>query len=187
VVTVSADGAARIWDARTGRALAEPLQYESDVYSAQFSADGTQVVTVSVDGIARIWDAEKGRALTEPWWPKHEGFLLVFTPDYSRAAMMNRNGEITVWKESNRTEPLVLPVYGLVSGRVSAEFSADGKRLLAADFWGAVNVYEAVRKTRSRNPALAWLLADRTTRPISPYSSRTMTEHVSLVLGSAAL
>ena len=71
MVTASADNTARVWDARSGQPLTEPLQHEGSVHSASFSPDGTRVVTASSDNTARVWDARSGQPLTEPL--KHEG------------------------------------------------------------------------------------------------------------------
>ncbi|MGH8570469.1 MAG: hypothetical protein ACREXU_21310, partial [Gammaproteobacteria bacterium] len=56
VVTASRDKTARVWDARSGKVLTEPLRHEREVTSAQFSPDGTRVVTASRDTTARVWD-----------------------------------------------------------------------------------------------------------------------------------
>ena len=64
------------WDARSGKALSEPLRHEGWVRSAPFSPDGTRVVTASGDKAARVWDvftvspsdAEIVASLAERWW-----------------------------------------------------------------------------------------------------------------------
>ena len=53
-------------DPQTGKQLTEPLQHDGDVYSAQFSPDGTRVVTDSVDKTTRVWDAQSGKQLAVP-------------------------------------------------------------------------------------------------------------------------
>jgi WD40 repeat protein len=56
IVTASADGTARVWNART-RALVTLLRTPGSaaVNSAAFSPDGQRVVTASSDGVARVW------------------------------------------------------------------------------------------------------------------------------------
>ena len=56
IFTASWDYTARVWDARTGQPLGEPLQHTNSVLNAQFSPDGLRVVTASADGTARVWD-----------------------------------------------------------------------------------------------------------------------------------
>jgi hypothetical protein len=56
VVTASLDGAARVWDAATGRPVSEPLRHGGKVFHARFSPDGQRVLTASADGTARVWE-----------------------------------------------------------------------------------------------------------------------------------
>ena len=66
VVTASNDKTARVWDARSGQPLTEPLKHEEGVYSASFSPDGTRVVTASGDKTARVWDARTASPSPSP-------------------------------------------------------------------------------------------------------------------------
>jgi len=59
VLSNSADGTARLWDARTGAEIAV-LRHSSWVSSAKFSPDGRRIVTTANDGLVAIWDAESG-------------------------------------------------------------------------------------------------------------------------------
>jgi hypothetical protein len=66
-VTASYDNTARVWDARTGQPLAEPLRHAGFLLSAQFSPDGQWVVTASDDNTARVWD-EPRPVVPVPLW-----------------------------------------------------------------------------------------------------------------------
>ena len=55
VLTASADGTARLWDAATGQYFGMLLSHRGPVNSARFSPDGRHVVTASDDGTARLW------------------------------------------------------------------------------------------------------------------------------------
>lgn len=57
VVTASADGTARVWDAATGASAGELRGHYKSVNSALFSPDGKHIVTGSDDASVRIWDA----------------------------------------------------------------------------------------------------------------------------------
>jgi hypothetical protein len=61
VVTVSADSNARLWDARTGRPLSDPLAHGGEIFSIEFSPDGRRVLTASQDKTAVVWDVADGR------------------------------------------------------------------------------------------------------------------------------
>jgi hypothetical protein len=63
VVTAGADRVAHVWNAATGELLCNPLQHKSDVTSASFSQDGSQIVTTSADNTARLWDARNEQSL----------------------------------------------------------------------------------------------------------------------------
>ncbi|TMQ07028.1 MAG: hypothetical protein E6J91_36620, partial [Deltaproteobacteria bacterium] len=63
LVTAGEDRTARIWDARTGRALAVLAGHTRWIWVARFSPDGARVVTASLDGTARLWDAATGRLI----------------------------------------------------------------------------------------------------------------------------
>jgi WD40 repeat protein len=56
VVTASADATARLWDAKTGGAIAILSGHDAAVLGTAFSPDAVRVVTASADKTARIWD-----------------------------------------------------------------------------------------------------------------------------------
>src|SRR5439155_8420979 len=61
-VAASDNGAARLFDPKTGRVL-HLLRHSEPVVSVSFSPDGALVLTASLDGTARIWNARTGRLL----------------------------------------------------------------------------------------------------------------------------
>lgn len=57
IVSGSRDNTVRIWDAKTGQPIGEPLQgHQADVDSVSFSPDGTRIVSGSLDNTVRIWE-----------------------------------------------------------------------------------------------------------------------------------
>ncbi|KIJ38365.1 hypothetical protein M422DRAFT_176825, partial [Sphaerobolus stellatus SS14] len=57
IVSGSGDKTIRIWDAKTGEAVGEPLQgHKGTVWAVAFSPDGKHIVSSSDDQTIRIWD-----------------------------------------------------------------------------------------------------------------------------------
>jgi WD40 repeat protein len=56
IVTASEDNTARVWEASTGKELAQLQGHTAWVRSAAFSPDGTRIVTASEDNTARVWE-----------------------------------------------------------------------------------------------------------------------------------
>jgi WD40 repeat protein len=64
IVTASADGTARIWEATTGRRITMLRGHDDTVWSAAFSSNIARIVTASADRTVRIWNAMTGREIT---------------------------------------------------------------------------------------------------------------------------
>jgi WD40 repeat protein len=56
VVTCSEDASIRIWDAKSGQQIGDPIQGHEDwVRSAAFAPEGERIISASGDGTARVW------------------------------------------------------------------------------------------------------------------------------------
>jgi len=113
IITVSDDGAARLWDADTGKPIGESLRgHEHGVTSAAFSPDGKRIVTASLEDV-RQWDAETGTPIGEPL--RRPGGLTsaAFSPDGKRIVIASledvrqwdrrlRQGAAPRWRCSSR-------------------------------------------------------------------------------------
>jgi dipeptidyl aminopeptidase/acylaminoacyl peptidase len=141
VVTASYDRTARVWDARTGQPVTEPLRHERGVWSAQFSPDGQLVLTTSYEKEARVWDARTGQPVTERL--RHEGWVLSaqFSPDGQRVVTASSDNTARVW-DARTGQPLTEPLRheGEVS---SAQFSPDGQRVVTASADKTARVWDA--------------------------------------------
>ena len=158
VVTASSDYTARVWDARSGQPLTEPLQHEGGVISASFSPDGTRVVTASSDNTARVWDARSGQPLTEPL--KHEQLVnsASFSPDGTRVVTASKDKTARVW-DARSGQPLTEPLKHeqLVN---SASFSPDGTRVVTASDDFTARVWD-IASDQSSAPAWVSSLFDQ--------------------------
>src|ERR1017187_7585100 len=94
VVTASADHPAQVWDAASGKHLAEMDGHP--VHTAVFSPDGQRVVTVSADHPAQVWDAASGKQLAE--MDGHPVHTAVFSPDGQRVVTVSTDHAARVWE-----------------------------------------------------------------------------------------
>ena len=62
IVTTGENGAARVWDARTGRGLYALKGHRGEVFKGEFSPDGKYLTTSGEDQTVRVWEVESGRA-----------------------------------------------------------------------------------------------------------------------------
>ena len=143
VVTASADGTARVWDAE-GRGEPVVLKgHEREVRSATFSPDGRRIVTASKDLTARVWDAE-GRGEPVVLRGHERGVLSAsFSPDGRRVLTASEDGTARVWDAEGRGEPVVLRGHQAGVGVRSASFGPDGRRVLTASGDGTARVWDA--------------------------------------------
>jgi WD40 repeat protein/tetratricopeptide (TPR) repeat protein len=149
---VSAEGAARVWDAETGAPVGPPLLHAGALSSADFSPDGRRVVTAGTDGTARVWDAANGRPVGEPVphdLPLGHAF---FGPAGDRVLTVGLSGEDSVLQIRDlRTAGTLWPGDVLPFWRLYLGLSADRA-------WFATGVGE--------KPARVWDL--ETGRPVTP-------------------
>ena len=181
LVTTSFDETARVWDAQTGHPLTKPLRHGHQVICAQFSPDGKRVVTGSYDFTARVWDALTGQPLTEPL--KH-GWLVFsarFSPDGTRVLTASADGRARMWD--------VAPALPGHSGwLLDLATAVCGEVLSARGVPEPTNQIQSLDQLRQSLGGQSgddewsilgrWLLADPSTRTISPYSKITRADSI---------
>jgi WD40 repeat protein/predicted Ser/Thr protein kinase len=122
-----------IWDAATGRQVAQCQGHTSKILSLTFRGDGSRLLTASHDGTVRQWDARTGREV-EPPYDRHtaEVSTAVYSPDGQRIASAGFDRTVRLWWASGGRDQAVLHGH---SGAVSAlAFSQDGRRLASASY-----------------------------------------------------
>jgi WD40 repeat protein len=127
-VTASRDNTARLWDAASGKQIAEPMIHEDTVNSAQFSPDGQRVVTASVDRTARLWDVASGEPIGEPMRHEDTVYSAQFSPDGQRIVTASNDKTARLWDAASGKaigEPMKHESF--VN---SAQFSPDGQRIV---------------------------------------------------------
>jgi WD40 repeat protein len=180
LLTASDDGTARVWDVRTGLRLGE-VNHGYPMESAEFSFDDERILTTSLDGTARLWDARTGQPLAEPWkLGQHGQHVARFGPGDKRILTSGEH-EARVWDMAPAHGPCpdwLLPLSEAISGlRLSPQGLLENTSLERA------KTLKEIRRRLDREENNSdwviwgrWLLADRATRTISPFSSITVPE-----------
>jgi WD40 repeat protein len=97
VLTASADRAAQLWNAITGKAIGRLMGHKGPTTSARFSPDGQRVVTASADHTARLWDAVTGKAIGEPMKHDDKVTSAQFSADGQRVLTASADGTARLW------------------------------------------------------------------------------------------
>ena len=141
ILTASADGTARLWDAATGKTLTTLVGHTAPINSAVFSPDGHRIVTASDDTTARVWDAGTG-ALLETL-AKHLAPVnaAVFSPDRRRIATASDDTTVELWDAD--TGAALITLSGHARRVRSVAFSTDGNRVVTASNDNTARLWDA--------------------------------------------
>ena len=146
IVTASADGTARIWNAAsglpTGTVFTQPGRLP--LLDASFSPDGALVVTTSAVGRASVWDVTSGAlraTITEP--DRAHINAAAFSPSGKLVVTADGDGTARIW-DATTGKPTGMAIVN--PGRAplhDAEFSPGGRLLLTAGRDGAARTWDA--------------------------------------------
>ncbi|KAG8723033.1 hypothetical protein FRC09_005014 [Ceratobasidium sp. 395] len=131
IVSGSADGTAKIWDAETGDTVLEPLTAHSgEVTSVAFSPNGRWIISGSADKTIRLWDAETGKASGEPLQSYVDWiFSVAFSPNGRQIASGSADSTVRVWDVETRRR--VLELRGHSRDIRSVAFSPDSQWIVS--------------------------------------------------------
>jgi WD40 repeat protein len=162
----------RVWDARSGRTLFEPLKHSQPVQVAQFSPDDRYLAVGCSDNLvtasyAQVYHAANGH-MTGPRLNHRAGVLSVaFSPDSCRIVTASADFTAVVWDCS--TGRPVTPPFKHENQVRSAVFSPDGRWIVTASadktarLWEAQSGEPLTPPLRSLTPlARAQFVADKT-------------------------
>ena len=130
VLTASADGTVRLWEAKTGRSLQVFRAHDGSVMDVAFDAHGARVITASLDGTARIWDADSGRQLFVLSGHNDAVYTAAFSPDERFALTASADATARLWDAKTGKQLSVFR--GHQDAVWSALFNPDGRRILTA-------------------------------------------------------
>ena len=132
LVTASADGTARIWDAATRETLHVLTGHDDMIWDACFAFDDGDVLTCSADATVRRWDASSGEALaTYPCGPGELVWSIAVHEESGRLAAAGTSGVIRVFDvDAPEAAPRVLE--GHTAAVQQLAFDDDGARIYSA-------------------------------------------------------
>ena len=139
VVTAGYDDTARVWEADTGKQIAELRGHTDGVESVSFSPDGRQIVTIGGDMTTRLWSVPEYKELAVLDSHSDRVFSASYSPDSRRIVTGTNYGKTCVWDTASGTLLAELPDH---DGASTAVFSPDGKHILTANDYFA-RVFDA--------------------------------------------
>ncbi|MEW6359692.1 MAG: protein kinase [Planctomycetota bacterium] len=141
IATTGFDGAARIWDARTGRELIVFGGHTGGIWCAAFRPDGRRIATGGEDKMARLWDADTGREVLALRGHAGDVSFVAFSPDGKLIATASFDKTARIWDAAMGKE--ICALKGHSNSVCSAEFSPDGRRIVTGSWDKTAKLWDA--------------------------------------------
>jgi len=172
LATAGDDGAARVWDPRTGEELwSFQTGDPTTVFGLSFSPDGSRLAVVWLDAqIVRVFDLATGRALLE--LPSGGAHFANFSPDGERLALVG-NDQPTAAVVDARSGDQIFSLQGHRLGLRDVAWSPDGRWIGTSSMDGTARLWEA--ETGAARFTLFGHAADVVDIDWSPDSARLVT------------
>lgn len=160
------------------------MKHEGSVEFVDFSPDGKSVVTASDDNTARVWDVLTGQPLTEPFRHRAKVVTARFSPDGKRVLTASWDGTARLWDVG--FAPSRCPTWLSQLAEALSGNHLNQRDLLEPTSLDRAHTIAQLREFLARQPDTGdgvlwgrWLLADRSTRTLSPFSRITVPQYVS--------
>lgn len=171
VITAGRDGAAIVWDARTGARRLTLSDGRSPLLAASWSNDGEWVATGSQDGTVRVWDPRSARMTRMS--RAHRGAItsLRWSRDNQHVLTAGDDGVTRIWHAP--TGAVVRELAGTGVAVTSARWSADDRLVALASRDGTTRIWDVV--TGALRPPLSGHAAEVTSVEWSPDNTSLLT------------
>ncbi|KAG9079709.1 hypothetical protein FRC06_007572 [Ceratobasidium sp. 370] len=144
IVSVSSGTTVRIWDARTGQRVGQPLQGHTNlVYSVAYSPDSAYIVTGSDDRTIRIWDARTGQGVGQPL-RGHTGSVgsIAYSPDGAYIVSSSSDNTIRIW-DAHTGQSVGQPLQGHTDFANSVAYSPDCAYIVSSSRDKTIRIWDA--------------------------------------------
>lgn len=130
------DGAARVWDVRSGAMLATMVGHVGLVYFLDWSTDGSLIASVAQDHTLRVWNAATGQ-LVHAFDIAASGADVKWSPDGYKIATILSNDTIQISDLSTGQ------VTSIFTGRGQVDWDPSGNRLVSGWSDGSITIQAA--------------------------------------------
>jgi WD40 repeat protein len=113
LASVSHDCTVRLWDTRSGAALATFTGHEDYVFDVAFSPDGQMLATASDDDTAKLRDVQSGQVLKTLTGHRAPVSAVAFSPDGKILASVSYDGQIRLWDTDSEVALLTIRGHNL--------------------------------------------------------------------------
>ena len=119
--------------------------HTDDIWSAEWSPDGTRVVSASSDDTARVWDAATGQTVLTLTGHTDDVNNAIYSPDGTRIATAGVDTTVRIWDAA--TGQTIRTLKGHTASVNGAAFSPDNKRIVTASDDHTARVWDAASGT----------------------------------------
>jgi WD40 repeat protein len=141
LTTISQNKDLIVWDAMSGKKIANLPEFPDPVTTVIFSPDGSQmIVTSEVSSTATLWNLETGEKLYDLIGHTQPLYNSAFSPDGKRLVTFGKDGTAIIWDVQTGKRLITVP--GHTASVQAAVFSRDGTRLATGGVDGTVKVWD---------------------------------------------